>query len=1215
MKNGCGLGISFANVSIASPAIIGLIIVAPYSLPLFPHLLHTMSSFTRHLCISLFLASFFVLGFTRADTPTSDSVDFGRDVRPILSDHCFACHGPDEEERMAGLRLDSADGILDAVEPGEVEASELIERIVTDDPDVVMPPPEYGKPLSRKQIETLKNWIDDGAEYQDHWAFTVPVKQGTANTSLKSATEAINYFIDRQVNAVGLIPNAEADRRTLLRRVCLDLTGLPPTKEQLKSFLTDQSPGAYERLVDRLLQTPAFGEHIGRYWLDVVRYADTHGLHLDNYREMWLYRDWVINAFNANMPMDQFVTEQLAGDLIPNATVDQQIASGFNRLNVTTNEGGSIYDEVFARNVMDRTDAFGTIFLGLTTGCAVCHDHKFDPITMHDYYSLSAFFNSLDGRAMDGNIKDHPPVLAVPSQEQKKQIDQLQASLDDLRREIRGPIEAVDKAQREWEDRIIRDVKPVTSVLHPASIESEAGVEMKITDDHCVEVASKAAAKDVTTILARIPTGQSWRTVHLEAVVRDDKERVGLSSNGNVVLSEIKIEVNENPKTDQWKEVKVLSGVADVVQDKFDLADAFDDKIDSNLGWAVAGFDKLGPRNAWLTIPPLETKSKQAMLRFQLAYKSGYAAHQFRRIRLSLSTGSPDASVAQPIEFGVVHAAGPFPIANANSGYSRSIASQGKPFDADETFKYEDREYRWQQLGDIGQVEVYSLPTVKDRSSAILLHQNIVSPEKQKISLLFDTSDGHIIYLNGKKVRERKGPRKINPLSARYELDLKKGNNRLYVKVVNHSAPSLMSYAYQASGVKVPKRLVELLKKKPKDRTSEDQKSLQKYYRIVHCSHPDWLALKQEEKATTKLLEETKASVPTTLVWKETTEPRKAHILLRGQYENPGEVVSRDTPEFLPSMDESLPKSRLGLAQWLLSDDHPLTSRVMVNRFWQQCFGEGLVKTSEDFGSQGQPPSHPDLLDWLAIDFRENNWDVKRLLKSIVMSKPYKRSAKIAQRQLEMDPDNRLLARGPRHRLDAEVLRDQSLAISGLLVDRQGGPGVKPPQPKGLWYAVAYTRSNTANFEADKDENVYRRSVYIFWKRTSAPPQMSTFDAPSRESCTARRERTNTPLQALLLMNETQYLESARHFATRSLEQSELETPAQRISWMFETATARVPSKEEVAELVLLAEDLSKHYAANPSEANELAGSSAVEKAVWTMVASTILNLDEVVTK
>lgn len=1177
----------------------------------------------------MLLRAFFTAGliFSTVANPwasPADAVDFGKDVRPILSDHCFACHGPDEHDRQADMRLDTADGIATVVVAGDVSASDLVDRILTDDEDAIMPPPSFHKPLTAAQIKILTQWVEEGGTYQQHWAFTTPTKPVTSSAS------PIDELLIDAAKSAGLAPTDRADKRTLLRRVCLDLTGLPPTTQQRNEFLADDAKGSFERLVDRLLASPHYGRHMGRYWLDLVRYGDTHGLHLDNYREMWAYRDWVIESFNSNMTFDQFVTEQLAGDLLPDSTDAQKIASGFNRLNVTTSEGGSIYDEVFARNVMDRTDAFGTIFLGLTTGCAVCHDHKFDPITMRDYYSLSAFFNSLDGRALDGNAKDHPPVIKIISDDQKRELSDLATELASLADERFGPIPVVDAAQTRWESEIVSGHQPASSILTPTLATSSAGATMTIGSDDSAEVSGAIGEKDTIIIEADLPPGTVWQTLQLEALVDDAEGRVGLSSNGNVVLSEIVVETANANSAETWTAVPIAYGFADFEQPdgKFAVTYAFDGAVKPDEGWAVGGHQQTGGRTAWFVVPTLSS-DEATKLRVTLKYESQFGKHQFRRVRLAVSDSVPAVPPAARLILSEIHAVGPFPFENENPAYTRKFGPQQKAFDASEVFAYEDREYRWQHRGDIRQIDIASLPVIADRLSALFIHQTITAPSPQKAELLIGTDDGVVVFLNDKQIGSSRGQKALVPLRNSYPLDLKQGVNEVLIKVVNHSNESELSYAYKSPAAGIPAGLVSVLERPVGGRSAAESQAIRRYYRQFHCLHPDWLALLDHEKGLKKYREELQSKLPTTLVWKETAEPREAKLLIRGQYDQPGDVVPRATPLFLPAMPADAPTDRLGLAHWLLAEDHPLTSRVAVNRFWQQLFGTGLVKTSEDFGSQGEQPSNLELLNLLAIEFRESGWDVKALMKKLVMTDAYQRSATVPAGSIAIDPENRLLARGARFRLDAEILRDQALAVSGLLVKSDGGPSVKPPQPAGLWNAVGYTNSDTANFKADTDERVYQRSVYIFWKRTSAPPQMSTLDAPSRESCTARRERTNTPLQALLMMNETQYFEAAKTMAASvsgdDHADGSKQTLDQKIADLFETVTVRPATDDELKELIHLWNDLYSHYAAAPDQAellvdDDITGDENVNersaaRAAWTVLCSTLLNLDEVVTK
>ena len=991
------------------------------------------------------------------------SFDFRRDVRPLLSDHCFACHGPDEHDRQAGIRLDTAEGISDVVDLESWEDSLIVERIRSDDPDVVMPPADFHKPLDDKAKSLIERWVKSGAPFQDHWAFVPPRRTELTNFDQPIADadepdrprfDRIDQWIDQALANNGLQPNGSADRFTLARRVSFDLIGLPPTWDDVASFAADHSPNAYESFVDSLLQNPAYGEHVGRYWLDLVRYADTHGMHFDNYREMWPYRDWVINSFNDNKPFDVFITEQLAGDLLPNASRDQLIASGFNRLNLTTNEGGTIYEEVFAHNVMDRTDAFGTIFLGLTTGCAVCHDHKFDPITQKDYYSLSAFFNSLDGKALDGNNKSHPPFISLPSDEQTAELTEVREELAMLAQEMQGPITEVDAAQNQWQRSF-------------ASYDEQNIIEAQ-------------------SIQARNIEGSS------EAI--------------------------------------------------------------------------------WL---------------------------------------------------GDVHVAGPFPIDDTKARYKQKYADEDQNrFDADAKIKRPDLEYSWQQRDDVLPVLINALDGLVDQPSVSVLHQTLISPKKQEMNLLIDTDERHVIFFNGKEVGAKRDATIFSPLSRSYKLKMVKGINHLFIRTIQgkekqSNGHNRLAYAYQDKSAEMPKRLMHKLNTlasiPTKDQSAELIESLRSFYRATYCDHPKWLAMQDMNKGMKKIEKNLNDRIPVTLVWKELNEPRDAFVLERGEYDAPREKVNRATPTFLPPMAQSVAKNRLELAKWLTDPDHPLTARVAVNRFWQQLFGTGLVKTSEDFGNQGSPPSHPELLDELSIDFRVSGWDVKALLKRLVMTNVYRRDSRTSPKMLEVDPNNRLLARGPRFRLDAEMLRDQMLSVSGLLVHQIGGPSVKPPQPAGLWAAVGYTGSDTGIFVADEGDSVHRRSVYTFWKRTSVSPAMSTFDAPSRESCTARRERTNTPLQALLLMNEPQVLEASHQLAKLIL--SSDGNDEAKLQRLFQRTTLRAPRPNELKTLTSLTVDLTNYYSNQLDQAHALIGTSDAPLAAWTIVANTLLNLDEVVCK
>jgi len=1016
-------------------------------------------------------------------TRTQPAIDFNRQILPILSDNCFACHGPDASQRKAKLRLDTKNGsraeLRDggfAIVPGKSAESALVQRITDPEPAKRMPPPKTDKHLTPQQIEVLRQWIDQGAPWVEHWAFAPPRKTALPKVVDKGWPKSpTDYFILARLEAEHLKPAPAADKTRLLRRVTLDLTGLPPTPADVDAFLADSSPEAYEKVVDRLLESPHYGEHMARYWLDGARYGDTHGLHLDNYREMWPYRDWVIKAFNNNLPFDRFIVEQLAGDLLPNATLDQIVASGFNRCHVTTNEGGSIDEECYVRNVVDRIDTTGIVFLGLTMGCARCHDHKYDPIKSKDYYQLFAFFNSLDEAPLDGNAAQYAPIARVGMPAQLQTLAQIQQKVGDIRAKItaqvaktnyddgadKKPLPALARAEFTWVD---------DDIPNGAQTASDGGVNGKwnfvTAPAHPVFSGSKS--------VLRTATGLSQHYF--------ENARPGLRVGaGDTLFTYVFLDPANPPKeimlqwnTGEWKHRAYWGG--------------------NLISW---GTDNSGERRAMGPLPPVG-----------------------RWVRLEVD------AVKVGLRAGAVI-----------TGWA---------------FTQQDGTVYWDKAGIVTQTPQGEQP--------------------------FDT------------------------LSTWLRMQV------------------------ASSGAGLPRQIAQIVKLDPAKRTDGQRKKLRDYF-IEHAytkARSIFEPLHRQLDEMDKQRQQVEQQIPTTLVSKERGQPRPAYLLKRGEYDKRGDQVGRNTPAFLPPMPEKAPRNRLGFAQWLVSPAHPLTARVAVNRFWQQLFGTGLVKTAEDFGSQGEPPSHPELLDWLAVQFREEAWDVKRLMKSMVMSATYRQSSRVTPDRLAKDPANRLLSRGPRFRLDAEALRDQALAVSGILVERVGGPSVKPPQPYGLWEAVGYVTSNTANFTADTGiEKVHRRSMYTFWKRTAPPPQMNAFDAPSREACTVRRERTDTPLQALLLLNEEQYVECARALAGRTLRDCSGTTEA-RLGYLFRLATARKPDPRELAELTRLYQENLATFTRDVESAKKLiavgetkpdAKLNPSELAAWTMIANLVLNLDEVLNK
>ncbi|WP_197525091.1 PSD1 and planctomycete cytochrome C domain-containing protein [Botrimarina hoheduenensis] len=968
---------------------------------------------------------------------------FAHEVRPILSDRCFGCHGPADQE--SELRLDTFEGATDwAIVPGDADGSEVITRaLLPDDDELRMPPVHSGKDrLTTTEIDILRRWITAGAEYEEHWAFT-PITRSELPAEENGPTMIDRFVAERLADEqLGFLP--EANRATLLRRVAFDLTGLPPSPEMAQAFLADESADAYETLVDRLLASPRYGEHMARFWLDAVRYADTHGKHFDNYRAIWPYRDWIIRSFNANKPYDEFLVEQLAGDLLPDAGAEELVASGYNRCNLTTAEGGVIEKEIYTDNVRDRTDTFGTVVLGLTVACAKCHDHKYDPITQKDYYSLFAFFNSLDGGPNDGNQADHAPAMRVPQPNQSKKLASLQGERADLRRRLLRSDAAMNAAQARWE--------------------------------------------------------------------------------------------------------ATLAGLGDA-----DLAD-----ITLNTPRVLA--------TDWLW-------------------------------------------------------AGPFPsvISDVNNAHTPAETSA---FDRDQKFALRDgRTVSWRPRPDwIDGRTHYVLP---GGVGSNILRRTVTVTEPTEIEIALGSDDSVRVYLNRQEVHKRHESRAVQPGEDRLTLSLKAGENELLIGIGNHGGPAGFHFEFLRGAVTLPAEAIELASIPAESRTDEQEQLLRELFRWRSQAFPELVELRSQIAASEIQAAQIDRDTPVTLIYRERSEPREAFVLNRGEYDSPGERVDRATPGFLPPMDERLPLDRLGLAKWAVSPENPLTARVAVNRFWLQVFGVGLVKTADDFGSQADPPSHPELLDWLGAEFVESGWNVKGMMRRLVMTRAYRQQSAATADRWDQDPENRLLARGPRFRLDAEALRDQALAVSGLLVNRLGGPPVRPPQPVGLWEAVAYTGSNTARFVADTErEKIHRRSIYTFHKRTAPPPQLLVFDGPTRESCTVRRERTNTPLQALLLMNDPQFFEAARALAEELLDRYLDDTD--RAAWLVERCTGRSATDEEVAEIAAAVADEKARYAQAPGAAEALLSvgdvertphDNTVEAAAWTLMANLALNLDEVVTK
>ena len=1023
-----------------------------------------------------------------ARLPAAAPVNFNRDIRPLLSDACFQCHGPDEQQRRGGLRLDQVDlsrargdsGAL-AIIPAKPSESELLTRLHSTDPHEQMPPPNSGKKLTPAQIELIERWIVEGAKTTGHWAFDAPIRPvlPTLEDSL-GVTHPVDRFLVSRLQSEGLSPAPEADRTTLIRRVTLDLTGLPPTPSEVDAFLADSSPQAWSTLVDRLLASPRFGEHFAQTWLDFARYADSNGFQIDSSRQMWPWRDWVIEAFNKNLPFDQFTVEQLAGDLLPDPQVSQQVATGFLRNHRLNGEGGIIAEEWRVETVIDRVETVGLTWLGLTLNCCRCHDHKYDPLSQREFYSLFSFFNNVpESGTLQGESRNTEPVQAVPTAAHTVRLAELAAQLSQAEEEASRLAESLPELIRGWEPGFRKQLaeNPATwTQLHPKSVKSLGGATLTRQPDASWLASGENPSHDTYEVVGPVATGL-FSGLLLETFPDPSlpMQSLGRFPNGNYVLSRVEAEINA-PSLPEPLRVKFHKVAADYSQSGWEIDLVLSG--DRSKGWAIDGPTRREPRKAMFLLESEVIVPAEATLTIRLFHEA-INQHNMGRFRLSTTGLSP-----------------------------ATVTLEG------------------QRIPDSIR-EIVGLPLGQRR------------PEQQA--------------------------------------ELK---------------------AYFRANVESPVRQADVQVGK----------------------------IRQE-------LQELPKTFPNVMVMVE-GPVRETRVLRRGQYDLPGEIVTAGVPAVLPPLPEGVPVNRLALARWMVSPQHPLTARVWVNRAWERFFGTGLVKTTENLGSQAEYPSHPELLDWLACEFMQPNhtppvgeqsprpWDMKAFVKLLVTSQAYRQSSAVTPTLLEQDPENRLLARGPRFRLSAEALRDQALAVSGLLRESIGGPSVRPYMPEGVWDETS-RYGDLLNYRPDGAAGLYRRTLYTIWKRTAAPPTMLLFDAPNREVCTVRRSRTNTPLQALALLNEITYVEAARKLAERMLLEGG-PTDEDRLRLGFRLATSRRPTSEE---LELLLQGLSvdrDRYRQAPELAYRLvsfgmsspmAGLATEELAAWTLTANTLLNLDEVTTR
>ncbi len=1018
----------------------------------------------------------------------AETIDFNRDIRPILSDKCYKCHGPDEEKREADLRLDTLEGALadlgdgyHAVVPGKPDESELVWRIEADDEEDVMPPPDSDLVLSDSEKERLRQWVVEGAEWKNHWSFEPVVRPELPEVSDPNwERNGIDRFIHSRLDSEGLKPSSEADRATLIRRASLDLTGLPPTPAEVDAFLADDSTGAYERLVDRLLDSPRYGETMALPWLEAARYADTDGYQNDGPRSMWRWRDWVIDAYNRNLPFDQFTIEQLAGDLVENPTLDQMIATGFNRNHRYNSESGLVPEEFLLENAVDRVDTTSTVWMGLTMGCARCHDHKYDPFSTKEYYQLISIFDNVpeSGRAVKfGNSE---PWVTAPTTEQARKLAKRDSKLKAARKKLSAASPSIDEAMRAWESRGAADLDETALV--------DRGLKDFVSldgDDPRVEV----------------KTGEP---IFVDGI------------NGKSV------------SLDGASEITLDTEAQFFCHERFSLA--FWVKPDD-----VSESVVLSKQGSGTTRPGLTVEFKDGRLRFYII--------------------------------------------------TRWIAGVGT-LETVDTFK--PGEWRHVTL-------------TNDGSQSAIGMRILVDGKVVETRILHNTNSNVVVAAKDAVLRIGGGE-----VGTRFKGQV--DALRLYDRTLWEDEAAILAE---------PSSLEEIARKAPSARTASELAKLKSFF--LNKAAPEPIKQLNADVFTARMARlEYHDSLPTTMVMQEMNPPRPTRVRKRGVYHQYGEDVKDDLPAVFPDYPAEAPRNRLGLAKWLVSGEHPLTARVAVNRYWLKYFGRGLVNTAEDFGLQGDWPSHPEMLDWLADEFVRLDWDIKAMQKLILTSATYRQQSRVTPELRERDSENILLARGPRQRLSAHAARDQALAVSGLLVERVGGPSVSPYQPEGLWDLMSNMK-----YSQSSGEDLYRRSLYTIWKRTIPPPTMALFDAADRESCIVSSKRTNTPLQALAMLNEKTFVESARNLGQRMILEGG-DTVSDQVAFGFRTVASRQPSAKERTLLETAYQEYRSEYENDLVGAERLIGvgeSNANESldprelAAATTLANVLLNLDETMTR
>jgi hypothetical protein len=1118
-------------------------------------------------------------------------LDFNQDVQPILASNCFSCHGPDPEMRKAGLRLDLEEsafrkrpGHPDAIVPGHPEQSELIRRIESTDPHHLMPQSAQGeaRPMKAAEIAVLKEWVREGAVYRPHWAFEKPVRPAlpAAADGDGWAKTPIDAFIMARLKKEGLRPEPEADKETLIRRVTLDLTGLLPTPAEVRAFVGDKSPNAYERLVDGLLARPSYGEHRARYWLDYARYADTYGLHYDNSRDIWPYRDYLIRSFNANKPFDQFAMEQIAGDLLPAKNLDPLIGSGYVRLGVSSNEGGTIPEELRVNIARERTEAFGAAFMGLTVGCAVCHDHKYDPTTQKDFYALSAFFNNLEEKPFNDDRPVWTPVARIPRAANEDEYNRVWARRTELAEQLRQRRLQGRELVEKWlasRQNLARPVATDKLVLR-LRLDEGGGEVVRNSAPHA-ETASFNLGKSKpqwgeTTWLW--PDFRMDTSTHLVLGQTGDYEGNQAFSSGGWMM------MRSAPNYHLDNESGTLLGKMDAGA--------------HNRGWDLAVKNGIvsvelvneGPKNLEVAKDAKEKAKKTPPIKeaFQFPSPSDLTARD-----LAPNKPKPKKEPSKKKEAAKTPAkpAAPKPAPKPPEDTTPMVAievSAAEPLPLDG---------RWRH--------VFFTYDGSDKAAGVRIY---VNGEAVATKVEADSLGGATIRTQAPMQLGWRSPDANPSRETRYQ------DVRLYGRALT---------AEETKRLPFEDYVAEVTARPASGWTTDESHVVSEFY-LSHLDKPSQAMEAQISQLDAQLVKLSEGGDLTLVSW-EKDSIAYANVLTRGLYTARTERVEANTPHYLPPLPAGEPRNRLALAKWTVSADNPLTARVTVNRMWSELFGAGLVETTEDFGIMGQRPSHPELLDWLAVEFRESGWNMKHMYKLMVMSAAYRQSAKSTPEQLAKDPKNLLLSHGPRFRMDGEMVRDVALEASGLLVSKIGGPSVKPYQPPSVWEQVGIGGSDTLVYEQQKGDALYRRSMYTYWKRMAMMPDMDAFDAPMRDVVCTRRQRTDTPLQALVTMNDVQWVEAARALAERVIKEGGQE-PGQRIGLMSRILLAHDPPARMEAVLEDSLKKMVKHYAADPKAAESLvnvgekkrdAAIPAPELAAWTMVANEMLNLDETVTK